>query len=289
MLAATTSNHGKHNLSMLTHEERKNRRAEIALACRRMFEDGKKTCDVYSTVSQRFGVGTGTVINACKEFGVKADKSTQRVIAETSKLYQLPESIHPNTQKILDLLKDPTKSQVDIAAKVGCTRQLVSAIHKKFFLAGLDLPSKAEILDQRLIDRERKMLEQDQRFIKRYLECEDLEFAAHETGISIDRAKKALRRHGYTLGRRRYGEAAKLAEAQGFKKQPITGYWLYIVADLLEAKLTGSEIAKKWGVPTPRIFNLIAECKAAGIEIVLRDGRYKENKENKENKESNKN
>lgn len=260
---------------LLTHEDRKQRRYNIAQACRELFDAGVRTSDVYSKVAQQFGVCVGTVLNACKEHTVKADKSAQRVVQEVLSVYKPPEKIHPNTQRILDLLKDPKKTQIQIAKEIGCTRQLVQSIHKKFFAAGYDLPSKAEVIDQRIIERERKMLQQDEKFIERYLECEDLAFAAHETGISIARAKNALRRSGYKLGRHGHGEAAKLASMLGFKKQNITGYWLYIVVDLIEGKLTGSEIARKWGVPTPRVFNLIAECKAAGLDIDLKDGRYK--------------
>lgn len=240
----------------LTHDERRERRYKMAQKCHDLAGNYKTLNDLYAVVAKEYGVTVNTVMMACKEFGVTVDKGT--ALQPKPAVHE----IHPNSLKVLELLKDPSLTYLEIAEKVGCTKQNIALIHKKYFMEGYDLPSRAEIYDHRRADRERAMQLKDQECLKHYFEHGDIDEAARAAGISMTRAKSALRHHN-----------SKIKSKNWPKGGPLLGKWAYVLADILEGNMTGSEIARKWDTPSPRIFNLIAECRAAGIPINLPDGR----------------
>ncbi len=236
----------------LSHSERKARRKLMAQRCEELSPHFERLSDLYAKVSCEFNVGPNTVCIACKEFGV---------IPSLSMPSTKPE-IHPRSLKIVELLRNPKLSYRDIASMVGCSKQNVALIHKRYFMEGFDLPSRAEVLDNRRAERDDILLAKSKDCLNYYFEHGDLKEAAKVHGISMFLAKETLREHNAQ------------AKAMLFNKGgPVLGRWAYVLADLLKGEHTGSELARKWSLPTPRIFNIIAELRAAGIIINLPNGR----------------
>lgn len=145
---------------------------------------------------------------------------------------------------------------------VGCTKQNVALIHKKYFIEGYDLPSRAEIHDIRKAQREKVLESKVKACLDLYMENDNLKEAARATGISLALAKEALRDYNAQAKASLYNKAG-----------PVLGRWAHVLADLLKGELTGSQLARKWSLPVPRIFNMVAELRAAGISINLPNGR----------------
>jgi hypothetical protein len=236
----------------LSHSERKSRRKLIAQRCEELSPQFKRLCDLHAKISEEFKVSPQTVSTACKEFGMMP-----RLNITPSE----PE-IHPKSLKIVELLRNPKLSYRDIASMVGCSKQNVSLIHKKYFMEGFDLPSRAEVYDRRKTERDVVLHAKAKECLDYYFEHDDLKEAARVAGISLSLAKTTLREHNAN------------AKAALFNKGgPVLGRWAYVMADLLKGEQTGSELARKWSLPAPRIFNIIAELRTAGITIKLPDGR----------------
>jgi hypothetical protein len=236
----------------LSHSERKARRKLMAQRCEELSPQYERLCDLYAKISEEFNVNPITVSIACKEFGIMPSLSMPPAEPE----------IHPKSLKIVELLRNPKLSYRDIASMVGCSKQNVSLIHKKYFMEGFDLPSRAEVYDRRKTERDVVLQAKAKECLDYYFEHDDLKEAARVTGISLALAKITLREHNAN------------AKAALFNKGgPVLGRWAYVLADLLKGEQTGSELARKWSLPAPKIFNIIAELRTAGIAINLPNGR----------------
>jgi hypothetical protein len=259
-------------MTRFTHKERRERRRKIADEFQQMSASVEKRSSIYSFLAQKYQVTMALIDQSCREFKTANSSEIPPTADVTEESIAEPavEKIHPNTQRILDLLQNSEMTYREIAAEVGCTKQNVQGVHKRFLAEGYELPTRNEILERKMIAKQQDVLQKDQEFIRLYTETNDFEQSALAAGISLLRARKV--RKANNLNGTGLLINKKLTEA--YPQQKITGRWLHIVADILNTPLSGTKLAEKWQKPVPFIFNLIAECKAAGLQVPERvDGR----------------
>lgn len=257
-------------MGLLTHQERRNRREAIAKRCRELLDSGYTNTKAQDKAAGEFMVSVATVVSACREFHFThgSSQSHKEQVASVSEAVEAP--LSPKTAKILDLLKNTELTYREISEQAGCTKQNVQIIHKRYLALGHDLPTRHEIMERKNIAKQQAVLLKDKDFIARYIETNNFEQSAIDAGISFVRARKALRSHELT----QTGLIFDRNTAKAYKVQRITGRWLYVMADVLAGTMNATQIAEKWKKPIPFVFNLMAECRAAGITVPeLPDGR----------------
>jgi len=244
----------------LTHEERKIRREQMAAQCQELFDNGWSRGQAYTKLAMTFGVSTATVSLACK----------QCKITLPARGLSNGQELHPNTLRILDLLKNTEHTYIEIANIVGCTKQNVQIVHKRFLSLGYELPTRGEILERKHIAKQEEQLLRDREFIKKYTETNNIEESAYAAGLSIIRAKKVLKNHQLNAT----GLLIDRTMNDKLRMQKITSRWLYIIADFFKGDMSTTMLAEKWKKPQPFISNLLAECRYAGLPVPeLPDGR----------------
>lgn len=258
-------------MGFMTHQERRNRREQVAKHCQELFDKGLNQTQAYAKAAHDFALSMATVISACREFTV-----VKAVKPDTTETVSTAPKLSPKTERILDMLKNTEMTYVEIANNIGCTKQNVQILHKRYLSFGYDLPTRQEILERKNIAKQQQMLLKDQDFIARYVKTNDFEQSATDAGISFIRAKKVLRSNNLTNS----GLIFDKNMAQSHKSQRITGRWLHVLADILNGTMNATQIAEKWKKPVPFIFNLMAEAKNAGICVPeLPDGRHNPRRE----------
>jgi hypothetical protein len=173
-------------------------------------------------------------------------------------------------QQIIDLLKSTTLTYKEIAARFNLSRQRIHQIYVQATASGENIPSRKEVgrkVRKKMVE---ELLQIDKAFIEIYKQTYDYQVALTLTGIEPRRARFVLRCEGYNPNRL----ISRDELATQYHRQPHTGIHLYVLRDILDAKLTATQIAQKWNRTVPYIFNLMQECRNAKIEVPeLPDGR----------------
>ena len=257
-------------MGQLTHQERRNRREAIAKRCCELRGSGYSNTKAQDKTAGEFQVSVATVVSACREFYFTNTNTQSNDEQATSDDASREVPLSPKTVKILDLLKNTELTYKDISEQAGCTKQNVQIIHKRYLSLGHDLPTRQEIMERKNIAKQQVVLLKDKDFVARYIETNHFEQSAIDAGISFVRARKVLRAHELT----QTGLIFDRNTAKTYRVQRITGRWLYVMADVLAGTMNATQIAEKWKKPIPFVFNLMAECRAAGITLPeLPDGR----------------
>lgn len=175
-----------------------------------------------------------------------------------------------NKQQVIDLLKNTNLTYREIGEQVGLSRQRIHQIYIEATASGENIPTRRDVSRKLRTEMVAELLHTDNEFIEIYKNTGDYEQALTLTGIEPRRARFVLRREGYNP--RRLISRRELENE--YHRQAHTGIHLYVLRDILDAKLTASQIAQKWDRPVPYVFNLMQECRNAKIEIPdLPDGR----------------
>jgi hypothetical protein len=247
----------------ITHEERRQRREQIAIEARSMFETNRSRTAVVADLAAKYRVGLSTVNMALREHKITVPELPKN-------LPQQPEFCD-NVKKIFEALKSSNKTYREIAEELRVTKQYVSFVHKRLLSEGYDVPLRSEVRDRLRFAKDEAMRRKDEEFARLLVESNNFEESARIAGISLVRANKVRRQL-------RLNGTGLIIDKNICDEHPslrITRRWLYLVADLINTDMPLTEIAEKWKKPKPFVFNLADECRQAGIVIAEhRDGRH---------------
>lgn len=246
----------------MTHEERRKRRLCIAEDARKLLDQGLRKHEITGILSQQYNVGASTVELAYKEFQIKFANFSIKKANATEKASSA-DALSEKARDIAEYLQNSDKTYREIASILNVTRQYVQIVHKRLLQDGFDVPLRKEVADRMRIAREQKIRQQEELFVEKFLETNELEDSADFAQISLLRAKRVLRNKKLNAT----GLIVDKEICKQYPNQRITRRLAYIIADLFNPDIPVGHIAKKWKKPAPFVFNLMAECKKAGIPI----------------------
>lgn len=241
---------------MLSHDERAQRRVEIAEYAKKLLSEKMPRHVIVAAIAEKFKVGTSIIERSLKEGNVEfADHPKMKRTFRTERSARF--------LAIQELLEKSDLTYRQIAQKVGATSQYVQICHKTLLELGHDVPLRKEVMDRVRIAKEAALRAQDDKFVEKYVETNDINESAKFAGISVLRANKLLKK------RKLDGKGLLIDKGlcEEYPAQRITRRLLYIVNDLFDPNLTIAEIARKWKKPGPFVCNLMAECKKAGLPM----------------------
>lgn len=224
----------------VSHEDRRKRREEIAAFLKTLFETEpeQKTSTLIAKTARHFGVCLGSVQVARKEFAIKRSSKWQ----------------DQRSEKIKDLLRTTEKSLTEIADETGVSKQRVHQIYALMIEKGEQVPSR-----ERGMSQSRLGMRREQKLIERFKETKSVYQARKFAQVPRSRAIALLREAG--LVENRY------VKPDGSPRITRT---MLILGAMFDDSVTYADIAKKFKLPPPCIYNIAQAAIYCGIPIPVR-------------------
>lgn len=226
-----------------THEDRRIRRKEMADFVQNLYETKPEAtnAEIHAETARHFKVCIATIHVALVEHGIKRTRRWSDA----------------RTEKIKTVLRMTEKNLTEIANEVSVSKQRVHQVYAQLVRDGEQIPSR-----ERGLARSKRAFECETKLIETFRATKSVYKARVAAKISRPQALKLLREAG-------------LVESRYVKPDgsPRVTRTMMIIGAMFDDSLTFSDIARKFKIPAPCVFNIAQAATYAGVPIpIRRDG-----------------